>query len=312
MPETTSHAAAQYAAEAGALMRRATWASVATAGGLVLAKAAAWLLTGSVAVLSSLIDSLLDTLASALNLVAVRHALTPADREHRFGHGKAEPLAGLAQSALIAGSAAFLIYEAAGRLLEPQPIAFAWIGVAVMTLSIAVTMVLVGYQRRVVRATGSVAISADLLHYAGDVLVNGGVIIALVLSATLGWTYADPLIALAVAAYILKNVWHIVVQSTEQLMDRELPDEARRRIAEIVRRHPEVRDLHDLRTRLAGRTTFIQLHLELDGGLSLARAHAIADEVHAELLRDFPNAEILIHQDPAGLEEPGRTPLAGS
>jgi len=288
----------------GTLMRRATYASVATAVLLVAVKLVAWHLTGSVALLSSLVDSMLDALASTLNLVAVHHALAPADREHRFGHGKAEPLAGLAQAAFIAGSAVFLVAEAVSRLLRPQPIEQAALGVGVMLFSLGMTLVLVQYQRRVVRRTGSVAIGADLLHYVGDVLVNGGVIAALVLSSLFGWTLADPLIALAIAAYILKAVWDIVARSLAQLMDRELPDADRARIVTIGRRHPQVRDLHDLRTRVSGQTTFIQLHLEMDGALSLERAHAIADEVHADLTKAFPDAEILIHQDPAGIEEP--------
>jgi len=288
----------------GTLMRRATYASVATAVLLVAVKLVAWHLTGSVALLSSLVDSMLDALASTLNLVAVHHALAPADREHRFGHGKAEPLAGLAQAAFIAGSAVFLVAEAVSRLLRPQPIEQAALGVGVMLFSLGMTLVLVQYQRRVVRRTGSVAIGADLLHYVGDVLVNGGVIAALVLSSLFGWTLADPLIALAIAAYILKAVWDIVARSLAQLMDRELPDADRARIVAIGRRHPQVRDLHDLRTRVSGQTTFIQLHLEMDGALSLERAHAIADEVLADLTKAFPDAEILIHQDPAGIEEP--------
>ncbi len=288
----------------GTLMRRATYASVATALLLVAVKLVAWHLTGSVALLSSLVDSLLGALASTLNLVAVRHALAPADREHRFGLGKAEPLAGLAQAAFIAGSAVFLVAEAVSRLLRPRPIEHAALGVGVMLFSLCMTLVLVQYQRRVVRRTGSVAIGADLLHYVGDVLVNGGVIAALVLSSLFGWTLADPLIALAIAAYILKAVWDIVARSLAQLMDRELPDEDRARIVAIGRRHPQVRDLHDLRTRVSGQTTFIQLHLEMDGTLSLERAHAIADEVLADLTKAFPDAEILIHQDPAGIEEP--------
>ncbi|MCC7410130.1 MAG: cation diffusion facilitator family transporter [Gammaproteobacteria bacterium] len=293
----------------GVLMRRATYASVATAATLVIAKLVAWAMTGSVALLSSLVDSLLDALASIINLVAVRHALTPADREHRFGHGKAEPLAGLAQAAFIAGSAVFLVVEACARLVHPKAIEFAVLGIGVMVFSIVLTIILVRYQRYVVKATASVAIGADLLHYVGDVLVNGGVILALVLSTQFGWIQADPIIALAIAAYILKSVWAIVVQSLRQLMDEELPEAQRQRIAVIARNHAEVTDLHDLRTRVAGQTTFIQLHLEMDGRISLARAHAIADEVHDEVLREFPHAEILIHQDPAGLPERDRDPI---
>lgn len=286
------------------LMRRATYASVTVATVLIVIKVVAWVLTGSISVLSSLLDSLLDALASLVNLFAVRHALTPADREHRFGHGKAEPLAGLAQAAFIAGSALLLLVEAIRRLGAPQPVEHGEVGIAVMAISIVLTVALVAYQRHVVSRTGSVAISADRLHYAGDLLLNGSVIVSLVLSGWLGFGFADPLFGIAIGVYILVSAFRIGRSSLDLLMDRELPDERRAEIREIVLRHPGVRSMHDLRTRSSGLSVFIQFHVELDADISLRRAHEISDAVEADVLKAFPNAEVLIHQDPEGVEEP--------
>lgn len=282
----------------GRLMRRATYASVSVALILILAKSGAWALSGSVAMLSTLMDSVLDALASLVNLFAVRHALTPADREHRFGHGKAEPLAALAQAAFISGSAIFLLVEAGKRLYEPRPLEATGLGIGVMAFSIVLTLLLVRYQRYVISQTKSLAISADSLHYFGDLLVNAAVIVALLLSSQLGLYWADPVFGLGIAAYILWNAWQIASGALDMLMDRELEPDERKQIAEIVKHQPEVRGLHDLRTRSAGPHKFIQLHLELDGNMSLWRAHEIADAVEAELQAAFPEAEILIHQDP--------------
>lgn len=285
------------------LMRRATYASVVTAAALIVAKLAAYLATGSVSLLSTLLDSLLDAAASLVNLVAVRAALTPADREHRFGHGKAEPLGALAQAAFITGSAIFLVFEAGTRLVNPQPLENSAVGIAVMLFSIVATLLLVGYQRRVIRLTNSVAIKADSLHYVGDLMVNGSVIVALLLVSQFGWWLADPLFGIGIALYILYMAWQIARGALDMLMDRELPDEDRKRIRAIAMAHPEVQSLHDLKTRGAGPATFIQLHLEMDGRMSLYEAHAVADAVEAEIRAAFPGAEVIIHQDPVGVAE---------
>ncbi|MGE0121040.1 MAG: cation diffusion facilitator family transporter [Dongiaceae bacterium] len=289
--------------EATLLMRRATYASVATALLLISAKAVAYVMTDAVSLLSTLLDSLLDAAASLVNLLAVRHALTPADREHRFGHGKAEPLAALGQSAFIAGSALFLLVQAGSRLVSPHPVANTVVGLAVMAISIAATLLLVLYQRAVIRRTGSLAIKADALHYASDLAVNASVVIALILTGMYGWQRADPIFAAGIGLYIMHTAWQIARSAFDMLMDRELPDADRGRIRGIALADPRVRAVHDLRTRAAGLTTFVQMHLEMDGGLTLAEAHAIADAVEANILRAFPGAEIIIHQDPAGLAE---------
>jgi ferrous-iron efflux pump FieF len=280
------------------LMRRATYASVTVAFALISIKFVAYILTGSVALLSSLIDSVLDSLASILNFIAVRHALEPADEEHRFGHGKAEPLAGLGQAAFIMGSSIFLIFEAINRFVNPQQIQHSDIGIGVMLISLFVTILLVIYQRHVVKETGSLAIQADSIHYFSDIALNISVILALLISAYTGWTLADPIAALLIAVYIIYSAWKIVKQSLDQLMDRELSDEDREKIKSIAIGHPGVSSLHDLRTRASGKDIFIQTHLDMNGEISLNEAHRIGDEVEAELQAAFPNADILIHQDP--------------
>ena len=288
---------------AARLMRLATYASVSTAILLVAAKLAAWIATDSVAMLSALVDSGLDVLASVVNLLAVRQALQPADREHRFGHGNAEALAGLGQAAFIAGSAVFLLFQAVRRLASPEAVENSGIGIAVMVLAIVATLALVTFQRYVVRQTGSVAIAADSLHYASDLLLNASVIAALILSATFGWRSADPIFAIGIAALVAFSAWRIVRMAFDTLMDREFSDDLRERIRSIALSHPEVRDMHDLRTRKSGTNSFIQLHLDLDVDISLLRAHEIADAVEAKIREAFPEAEVMIHQDPEGIAE---------
>ncbi|MFQ5659156.1 MAG: cation diffusion facilitator family transporter [Gammaproteobacteria bacterium] len=284
------------------LMRRATYASVSVACLLIIIKLTAYVLTGSVALLSSLIDSVLDALASTVNLFAVRHALTPADREHRFGHGKAEPLAGLGQAAFIAGSSLFLIFAAINRLVYPIQIQHGMTGIVVIVISLLLTVALIGYQRYVVERTKSIAVHADSIHYFSDVIMNASVIAALVLNAYFGWLMADPVFALCIAVYIIYSAGRIAVYSLTQLMDRELPDEDRERIKKIALDHSEVKSLHELRTRASGKDFFIQLHLEMDSSISLIKAHNIADEVELEIRKAYPNADVIIHEDPEGFE----------
>ncbi len=297
-------AGAGEASRAARLMKRATYASVSVAALLIAVKFAAWVLTDSVSLLSSLLDSLLDGVASVLNVVAVHQAVTPADREHRFGHGKAEPLAGLGQAAFIGGSAVFLMIEASHHLLQPVAISHSGLGIGVMVFAIAVTVGLVTYQRYVIRHSGSLVVSADELHYRSDIILNGSVIVSLLVSTGLGWAYADPIFGMAIGLWIIFGAWRVARKALVQLMDHELPDAERARIRAIALAHPEVTAVHDLRTRAAGPTAFIQVHLEMDGNMALAEAHRISDEVEAALRAAFPRAEVIIHQDPAGIEEP--------
>lgn len=288
------------------LMRRAAVASLVVSVVLVAIKCFAYFTSCSVSVLASLADSALDLFTSTLNLVAIRSALTPADAEHRFGHGKAEPLAGLAQGAFIAGSATFLIVQAITRIIDPEPVEEEAMALVIMAVSIVLAAGLVLYQRYVVARTGSVAIGADKVHYLGDVATNAGVIVALLLVWRFDWQMADPIIAIIVACVLIWSAWGVFRQSYDQLMDRELPDAARARISALVMGHPEVRSLHDLRTRAAGLHNFIQFHIELDPHISLIRAHEVSDEVEATICREFPHAEVIIHQDPMGVEMPGQ------
>jgi len=288
--------------QAGGLMRRAAIASVCVSLFLVAIKTFAYFASHSVAMLASLADSALDLFTSSLNLVAIRSALTPADAEHRFGHGKAEPLAGLAQGAFICASALFLVIQAVNRILVPEPIDHTVEALVVMCIAIACAIALILYQRKVVAKTGSLAVESDQAHYLGDLATNIGVVLALLLTSVLGWSLADPLIAIAVAAIMLFTALGVGRSSFHQLMDRELPDEERARICRIAQSHGAVKNVHDLKTRTAGLSTFIQLHLSLDPKMTLAEAHAISDAVELALQQAYPGAEVIIHQDPAGLE----------
>ncbi|HEX6441877.1 MAG TPA: cation diffusion facilitator family transporter [Stellaceae bacterium] len=286
------------------LRLRAIYASLAVAAVLIAAKLIVWIGTGSVALLSSLVDSFVDAAASLVNFFAVRQAIVPADREHRFGHGKAEPLAALGQSAFLVGSAVLLMFEAVRRLVSPAPVDDAAAGIGVMVFSIAVTIALVAYQRHVVKRTGSLAINADELHYRGDLFLNLGVIAALAIGSWFAVPVLDPLFGAGVGLWIIYSAVKIANLSLTQLMDHELPDEERARVRAIAESHPEVTAVHDIRTRVAGPTAFIQLHIEMDGAMNLLHAHEVSDEVEAQLQRAFPHAEIMIHEDPAGIEEP--------
>ena len=284
-------------AESASLIRWATYASVSVAVFLITIKLIAWGRSDSVSLLATLVDSVLDAFASIINLIAVRHALTPADKEHRFGHGKAEALAGLSQSLFIAGSSLFLLLEAAQTFLNPAEIKHAFSGIAVMAISIIATLGLVSFQHYVIKKTRSVAIRADALHYKSDILVNCAVILALWLS-TMGLNIFDPIIGGLIACYILYSVWSIVSISLDQLMDRELSDEVRAKIKQLVLAHPQSLGIHDLRTRHSGTMTFIQFHLEIEDDLTLVHAHNVSDEIELELLKIYPDSEIIIHIDP--------------
>jgi ferrous-iron efflux pump FieF len=284
------------------LLRLATTWSVATAGLLIVVKFGAWLETGSVSLLASLIDSLMDVAASLINLVAVRYALRPADEEHRFGHGKAESLAALTQAAFITGSALLLSFEAVDRLLHPRAIEQPLIGIWVMVFAIVATLLLLGVQRHVVAKTGSLAIKADSVHYLTDLLTNMATIAAITL-AMFGWTQADALFGMAIAVYILWSAIKIGIGAAQHLMDHELSGDEQQKILDIALSHPDVRGVHELRTRQSGQTRFIQLHVELDGSMLLSRAHHIGDDVEAMIKQAMPGADVLIHQD-AGDDSP--------
>lgn len=285
------------------LRRLAATASLTLATVLALAKLVAAVATGSLAVLSSLIDSLADIVASAITFVSVRISQQPPDRSHRFGHGKAESLSALAQAALVAGSATFVLIDATRRLSRPEPIAATGLGVAVMAFAIVTTLLLVAFQRHVIKVTGSQAISADSLHYRADLLTNLSILGSLVLVGRLGLVWLDPIVGALVALYLGWHAFAIGRDAVEVLMDHELPAATRQRIKDIVLAHPEVQGLHDLRTRESGHTQFIEFHVELDGEMSVRDAHEVTDAIETELAQAFPNAEVILHQEPAGLED---------
>ena len=294
----------------GALTQRAALASVATAFFLLLLKAYASWATGSVAMLGSLADTGLDLAASLITLYGVRYAAQPADTDHRFGHGKAEALAALAQVGIITVSALGIGWRAADRLIEGERTAHAEYGIAVSLVAMAATLALLWYQRRIIARTGSVAIEADHVHYQSDLLLNLAVIGALVLDQYLGLTGADPVFGLAIAAWLLFGAWRASGRAIDQLMDRDWPEEKRRQFVEVAARHPALKGIHDLRTRTSGSRTFVQFHVWVDPLMTVAEAHRVMDEVEHWLEREFPGTEILIHLDPEGqVDEPGN-PLA--
>lgn len=284
------------------LMRQATYAAVAVAVLLVVMKSVSFYLTGSVAMLGTLTDSVLDGFASLLNLVAVRFSLAPADHEHRFGHGKAEALAGLGQSTFIFASSCFIIWQSVLHIIDPVPLENSVSGLIVTGAALALTLLLVAFQRHVVARTGSLAIAADSVHYRGDLLMNLSALAAIFISGVLGFEWADAVGGFLIACLIAFSAVQIAYGSYNQLMDAELSDADRDRITAIAKSNNAVVDIHDLRTRKSGMQTFIQFHLELDGDMSLSKAHVISDEVEAHIIEAFPDAEVIIHQDPAGAE----------
>jgi ferrous-iron efflux pump FieF len=275
----------------------ATKASVFVAFILLIVKYYAWFETGSIGVLAALVDSLLDLGASLINMFAVRYALIPADDEHKFGHGKAEALAGLGQALFIVSSAVFLIIYTFERIINPKQLESFDIGLSIIVFSMALTFILVAYQRYVVKLTGSIAVKADSVHYSTDLISNAGILVGLGL-AYLGWIYSDPIIGLLIGVYILKSALEIGYESVQLLIDRELPEEEQQLIHKLATKHSDVIEVHDVRTRQSGHTKFIQLHLVLDGGLTLLEAHVVSDEVERNIRKEFQYADILIHQDP--------------
>ncbi|MDD5586626.1 MAG: cation diffusion facilitator family transporter [Alphaproteobacteria bacterium] len=287
----------------GNLRRYATYASVAVAMTLILAKLAAYVLTDSVAMLSSMIDSMVDLVASLVAAYGVARALRPPSREYRFGHGKAEPLAALMQAAFIVGSAILLAVEALGRLYQPRAIENTGIGYAVVVFAIVLTLALLLFQRYVIHRTKSLAISADRLHYSGDVLINLAVGATYALESYTKQIWLDPLFALVIGGILLVGAYKICRKALSVLMDRELPEADRTRISSVAMMQEGVRGLHDLRTRSDSGRAFIELHLEVDPEITVRAAHDIAENVMEKINRVFPNADVLVHQDPLGVEE---------
>ncbi|MFY2509857.1 CDF family cation-efflux transporter FieF [Vibrio pectenicida] len=279
------------------LVTLAAWTATIVATILLIVKLAAWWVTGSVSLLASLIDSMLDIAASLVNLVVVRYSLQPADREHTFGHGKAESLAALAQSMFISGSAVFLILNGVERFFRPHELQSPEYGIYVSLFAILVTFALVVFQKHVVKKTGSQAIAADSLHYQSDLYMNAAIMLALTLN-WFGVTQADAVFAIGIGLYILYSAVQMVREATQTLLDRKLPDDELEEIKTHCLSVEGVLGVHQLRTRMSGPTRFIQLHLELEDQMPLIEAHRISDMVEHKLLERFPHADVLIHQDP--------------
>ena len=288
------------AAERAKLTARAALASIAMAITLIVLKSYAALQTSSMAMLGSLADSGLDLVASLVVLLGVRIAAVPADHDHRFGHGKAEALAALAQVILISLSAVFIGFRAVQRLVSGAQTGEAELGIGVSIIAVALTAALISYQRHVVRRTGSLAIGTDRLHYSSDLLLNGSVIVALALDQFAGLTGADALFGLLIALWLLWGAWSASSHALDQLMDKEWPEDLRDHFLAAARDYPELAGLHDLRTRTSGTHHFAQFHVWVPPHWTVQEAHDRLDRVEDELLRRFPGTEILIHVDPEG------------
>lgn len=292
------------------LARRAAIASVACAILLGSLKAYAAWRTGSVAVLASLADSLLDLVASLVTLGGVHWAAQPADRQHRFGHGKAEALAALFQVAVIAISAFAILVRAIEQLSAGTISSDAEYGIGVSVVAIVVTLVLTAYQKSVIRRTNSIAIGTDHIHYQSDLFLNAAVIAALLLDNYAHIRGADAAFGIAIALWLLFGAWRASTAAIDQLMDKEWPEDKRARFVEVAARHPELKGLHDLRTRTSGAQDFVQFHVWMDPNMTVQQAHDVIDAVELRLAQEFPGTEILIHIDPEGqVDEPGN-PLA--
>ncbi len=279
---------------------RAALASVAMAVSLLGLKLWGVWQTGSMAMLGSLADTGLDLLAALVTLAGVRIAAQPADDNHRFGHGKAEALGAMFQVVVITLSAIGIGYSAIHRMRTGSVTANAEYGIGISLVAIVATLALIAYQRHVIARTRSVAIKADNLHYTSDLALNAAVIAALVLDQYFGLRGADPLFGLLIALWLLWGAWSAASHAFDELMDKEWPDEKRLRFVEVAMTHPELKGIHDLRTRTSGAHDFVQFHVWVDPDMTVAAAHDVMDEVEEKLMKEFPGTEILIHPDPEG------------
>lgn len=280
------------------LMKTASHASMATATVLIVLKLVTFLITGSMAILSSLFDSIQDAMTSTVNLIAIRHATEPADKEHSFGHGKAHALGGVSQAFIIAIASLFLLKESIHRLFEPQEITQIGLGIGITIFALVLTLILIRFQKYVIRKTGSLSIKADMAHYTGDILMNVGVIVSIVVSYYFGWTCVDALFGIGVAVYLLVVVYQITIESFKMLMDTEMPSSFRKKITDIILGFPQVIEFHDLKTRQSGDCIFIQFCIHMNKDLTLEKAHDIADQIELAIMHKVPEAQVIIHFEP--------------
>lgn len=268
---------------------------------LVLMKSYAWTETDSVSVLTSLLDSGLDVMISALNLAAVIYAAKPADDDHSFGHSAIEDIVGLIQATFIAGSGLVVIYQAIMRFIDPQPVKESDTGIAIIGISILFALVIVIYQTIVARRTGSLVLKAELLHYASDLLLNAAIIVSLIIASMPQYSLVDPVLGLLIAAYIMRGAWQIGSGAFNNLMDRELEDDVRAEVMDKIANHKGIEGFHDFKTRRSGSRVFVQCHIEINSGISFMQAHEITDSLEEKILKVLPEAEIILHQDPVSL-----------
>ncbi|MDG2005011.1 MAG: cation diffusion facilitator family transporter [Novosphingobium sp.] len=283
------------------LNRGAALASILVAVMLVGLKARAAFSTGSTAMLGSLADSALDLVASLATLAGVWVAAQPADERHRFGHGKAEALAAMFQVMLISISVLAICVRSFEHLVNGERTDAAAEGIGVSLIAMAFTLSLLAWQRHVIRKTDSLAIATDHVHYQSDLLLNLAVIAALALDQLAGFAKADPLFGIAIAAWLGWSAWRASRRAIEQLMDREWPAEKKDRFLDVLARHPDLRGVHDLRTRTSGNQDFVQFHVWVDPNMTVREAHKVMDDIEARLQAEFPDVEIIIHPDPEGL-----------
>jgi cation diffusion facilitator family transporter len=298
-----AHAKGLTVEETAKLTRGVTLLSVAVAATLIVVKAIAWQVSGSVAVLASLADSGLDLVASLVTFFAVRYAAEPPDAEHRYGHGKAEAFASLAQAGLVLLSAALVAREAVARMIDPQPLERESWGMGVMLISLVLTSLLIVAQSRVLKRTGSVAVSGDRAHYFSDLASNLMALAGIAAAAFLDLPVFDAIAGLLVAAWLVWGAYQVFAESSRHLMDHELPEEAREDIRRLIAASPGVIGVHQVRTRASGPSIHIQAHVDLDPNITLLQAHEILDRAEASVLAAYPAADIILHPDPHGLAE---------
>ncbi len=285
------------------LKKSAAAAGVFLAVFLIILKFIAFLKTDSLAIFSSLADSVTDLLASMISFIAVYFSTKPASRSHRYGYGKSEALSAFLQAVFVGASGFFVIIDGIKRLIHPIQIEQTGMGIAVMLFSIFATFLLVIYQTYVARKTQSLAIKADTAHYTVDFLTNSMVIVSLILVHFFGFIYFDVIAALFISAYLLYNAYTLAAESVEQITDKELSPKIRKKISDIVYSCDKIKGMHDLRTRSLGDVYYFELHLELDGEITLNEAHKLTEEVEQKIAEVYPGCQILIHQDPYGIHE---------
>jgi len=285
------------------LVRSASIASLLVASALIVLKYYGWVTTTSVSLLGSLADSLIDFLASIFVFIAISYSLLPADAKHRFGYGKSEGLAAFIQSLLIGISGIYVCFEAIKRLLNPSQINQPSIAIWIILVSIALTLALVMYQKYVIKKSKSIAIESDQYHYLTDTYVNISVLFSIVITGWTRFVFIDALVGLLISGVVLYTSVTLLKKSFKILLDQEIQSDARDRIREIALDHPKVLGFHDLRTRDTGRKYIIQFHLELDPNMSLLESHEITDEVTDNVLKLYPDSELIIHTDPLGIDE---------